>query len=92
VTGKAVVSLSPLDGTPNWTSPLQGSASGALRSTGRWLLVPALEGGLRFYEAASGRLRRVLDPGSGVSATPGLRGHRAYVLSNAGLLLALDLE
>ncbi len=92
VTGKEVVSLSLKDGTPNWTAPLQGATGGALRVTGRWLLVPARDGGLRFYEAASGRLLRVLDPGSGVSSTPAVLGRRAYVLSNAGTLLALDLE
>jgi outer membrane protein assembly factor BamB len=92
VTGTEVLSLNARDGRPNWKSPLQGAPSGALRLAGRWLLVPAEEGGLRFYEAASGRLLRVLDPGSGVSSTPGIRGRRAYVLSNAGTLLALDLE
>jgi outer membrane protein assembly factor BamB len=92
VTGQEVISLNARDGRANWKSPLQGAASGALRLAGRWLLVPAEEGGLRFYEAASGRLLRVLDPGSGVSSTPGIRGRRAYVLSNAGTLLALDFE
>lgn len=92
VTGHEVVSLLARDGKLNWKAALQGSASGALRVVGRWLLVPADDGGLRFYEASSGRLLRVLDPGSGVSSTPGILGRRAYVLSNAGALLALDLE
>jgi outer membrane protein assembly factor BamB len=92
VTGTEVVSLSGQGGKANWKSPLQGAASGALRVSGRWLLVPASDGGLRFYEAASGRLVRVLDPGSGISSAPAIRGHRAYTLSNAGTLLALDLE
>jgi hypothetical protein len=92
VTGKEVLSLSAQDGKLAWKATLQGAAAGALRVAGRLLLVPAHEGGLRFYEAASGRLLRVLDPGSGVSATPGVQGRRAYVLSNAGTLLALDLE
>lgn len=92
VTGSEVLSVSGTGGKPNWKAPLQGAASGSLRVAGRWLLVPADEGGLRFYEAASGRLVRVLDSGSGFSSTPGIRGQRAYVLSNAGTLLALDLE
>ncbi len=92
VTGTEVVSLSPVDGKPNWTAPLKGAASGALQVVGRWLLVPAGEGGLRFHELASGRLYRVLDTGVGISSTPGLQGRRVYVLSDAGTLLALDLE
>jgi outer membrane protein assembly factor BamB len=92
VTGSEVLSLSGPSGKLNWKAPLQGAASGSPRVAGRWLLVPAHEGGLRFYEAASGRLLRVLDPGSGFSSTPGIRGQRVYVLSNAGTLLALDLE
>ncbi len=92
VAGSEVLSLSEAGGKVNWKTPLHGSASGALRLAGRWLLVPAGEGGLRFYEEASGRLVRVLDAGSGISSTPGIHGQRAYVLSNAGTLLALDLE
>jgi hypothetical protein len=59
---------------------------------GRWLLVPANGGGLRFLELASGRTVRVLDPGTGVSATPGLGAGRVYVLSNGGRLVALELR
>jgi outer membrane protein assembly factor BamB len=92
VTGSEVLSLSGAAGKVNWKTPLKGAASGTLRVVGRWLLVPADDGGLRFYEAASGRLMRVLDSGSGFSSTPGIQGQRAYVLSNAGTLLALDLE
>jgi outer membrane protein assembly factor BamB len=92
VTGSEVLSLTAAGGQVNWKTPLQGAASGTLRVAGRWLLVPADGGGLRFYEAASGRLVRVLDSGSGISATPGIQGQRAYVLSNGGTLLALDLE
>jgi outer membrane protein assembly factor BamB len=92
VTGSEVLSLSGKSGKLNWKAPLQGAAGGAMRVAGRWLLVPANQGGLRFYEAATGRLLRVLDPGSGFSSTPGIRAQRVYVLSNAGTLLALDLE
>jgi outer membrane protein assembly factor BamB len=94
VAGTEVLSLSARDGRLNWKVPLgAGAASGALTVAGRWLVIPSgIDGGLRFFEAASGRLLRVLDPGSGSSATPGVRGGRAYVLSNAGILLALDLQ
>jgi outer membrane protein assembly factor BamB len=92
VTAKEVVSLSVKDGKPNWVTPLTGSASGALRIVGRALLVPAHDGGLRIIEVASGRLFRVLDPGSGISSSPAVHGRRVYTLSNAGLLLAFDLD
>jgi outer membrane protein assembly factor BamB len=94
VAGSEVLSLSARDGRLAWKVPLgPGAASGSLKVAGRWLLVPAgMDGGLRFFEAASGRLLRVLDPGSGSSSTPGLHGSRVYVLSNAGVLLALDLQ
>ena len=92
VTGSSVLALSPTDGKVLWTVPLSGTPSGAPRVHGRWLLVPAAEGGLRFLELAAGRTVRVLDPGSGVSATPGLAPGEVYVLSNAGRLLALDLR
>jgi outer membrane protein assembly factor BamB len=90
-TGK-VEALSPLDGRAAWTVPLHGSPAATPRLAGRWLLVSADAGGLRFLEFASGRTARVLDPGSGVSAAPGLGAGRAYVLSNAGRLLALDVH
>jgi outer membrane protein assembly factor BamB len=92
VTGKSVMALSPVDGKALWTVPLSGTPSGEPRVAGRWLLVPAAEGGLRFLELAAGRTIRVLDPGSGVSASPGLAPGQIYVLSNAGRLLALDLR
>jgi outer membrane protein assembly factor BamB len=92
VTGTSVLSLSPLDGKVLWTVPLSGTPAGEPRVHGRWLLVPAGEGGLRFLELAAGRTIRVLDPGSGVSSTPGIGPGQLYVLSNAGRLLALDLR
>jgi len=92
VTGTSVISLSPTDGKVLWTVPLSGTPAGQPRVHGRWLLVPAGEGGLRFLELAAGRTVRVLDPGSGVSSTPALGPGQVYVLSNAGRLLALDLR
>jgi outer membrane protein assembly factor BamB len=92
VSTKVVTALSPADGRTLWTVPLEGTPGAAPRVAGRWLLVPAGPGGLRFLELASGRLVRVLDPGTGVQAAPALTGRRLWVLSNGGRLLALDLR
>jgi outer membrane protein assembly factor BamB len=92
VTTRSVMALSPLDGRVLWTVPLQGTPAGEPRVAGRWLLVPSGQGGLRFLELASGRTVRVLEPGTGVSASPALSGRHAWVLSNGGTLLSLELE
>jgi outer membrane protein assembly factor BamB len=92
VSSASVVALSPLDGRVLWTVPLTGTPAGEPRVAGRWVLVPAGTGGLQFLELATGRPLRALDPGDGVAASPALAGGRAYVLSNAGRLLALDLR
>jgi len=92
VSTSTVEVLSPADGRPAWSVPLHGAPAAAPRAAGRWLLVPADHGGLRFLELASGRTVRVLDPGTGVAASPALGAGRAYVLSNGGRLLALDLR
>ena len=59
---------------------------------GRWLLVPAQDGGLHFVELSTGRTLRIFDGGSGVAGEPGVDGGRVYVLSNAGFLYALELR
>lgn len=84
--------LSPATGEPVWTVPLQGAASASPITAGKWLLVPAQDGGLRFVEPASGRTLRAFDAGSGIGAQPGTDGRRVYVLSNGGVLYALDLK
>ncbi len=87
-----VYALSAKDGTVLWSSPLgRGVPSGEPVVAGAWVLVPASTGGLRWLEASSGRLMRVLDPGSGISGTPAVVDRRVYVLSNRGELYALDL-
>jgi outer membrane protein assembly factor BamB len=91
VTPNAVHALSAADGTPLWTAPAAGDPLNAPVVAGKWLLVPAGEGGLRWLEAASGRVLRVFDPGSGVTGVPGVSAGRVYVLTNAGILFALDL-
>jgi outer membrane protein assembly factor BamB len=93
VTAENVLGLSPVNGTVVWSTSLGGGApAGAPAAAGKWVLVPAGSGGLRWIEAASGRTLRVFDPGTGVSGPPALAGQRLYVLSNGGALFALDLQ
>ncbi len=92
VTPASVVALAANDGSAVWTAPLEGSPWSEPIVAGRWLLVPAGDGGLRWIEAASGRLLRVFDAGTGVSGTPAVAGRRVYVLSNGGDLFALDVR
>lgn len=93
VTTTSVHGLDPVAGGVLWTAPIGGApGGGAPVMAGPWVLVPAGEGGLRFLEASSGRTLRVLEPGTGIAATPGVGGERVYVLSNGGDLLALDLR
>jgi outer membrane protein assembly factor BamB len=91
VTPASVVALAPASGAVLWTTPLEGSPGGTPAVAGKWLLVPAGPGGLRWLEAASGRPLRHFDPGTGILASPGVGAGRVYVLSNGGDLFALDL-
>jgi outer membrane protein assembly factor BamB len=91
VTPASVLGLSPVSGAVLWTTPLDGAPGAAPSLAGKWLLVPAGSGGLRWLEAATGRPLRHFDPGTGVLAAPGLGAGRVYVLSNGGDLFALDL-
>lgn len=92
VTATSVHGLATSDGGAVWTTPLGGVPAGAPAVAGKWLLVPAGQGGLRWIEVASGRTLRVFDPGTGVSGSPAAGGTRVYVLSNGGDLFALDLS
>jgi outer membrane protein assembly factor BamB len=92
VTTSSVHGISTTDGAIVWTAPLAGTPAAAPAVGGKWVLVPAGTGGLRWIEAASGRTLRVFDPGTGVSGTPAVAGARVYVLSNGGDLVALDLS
>jgi outer membrane protein assembly factor BamB len=91
VTPANVEALSPTTGASLWTTPLQGSPGATPAVAGKWLLVPAGSGGLRWLEAASGRPLRHFDPGTGVLAGPAVGAGRVYVLSNGSDLFALDL-
>jgi outer membrane protein assembly factor BamB len=87
-----LLALSPGTGQPVWTVPLKGAPGAVPTFAGRWLLVPAQDGGLHFTEPATGRTLRTFDGGSGISGEPAVDGSRVYVLSNAGYLYALDLQ
>ena len=91
VTPSNVYGLTPATGAALWTTPLEGSPGAPPALAGKWLLVPAGEGGLRWLEPATGRPLRQFEPGTGVLAGPGVGPSRVYVLSNGGDLFALDL-
>jgi outer membrane protein assembly factor BamB len=91
VSAASVHALSPADGSVVWSTPLGGSPGGSPALAGKWLLVPAGAGGLRWLEAATGRPLRSFEPGTGILGTPAVASGRVYVLSNGGHLFALDL-
>jgi outer membrane protein assembly factor BamB len=90
VTTTQVIGVAPQDGTVRWTLPLGGVPSGDPVVASGIAVVPNTKG-LLWIDAASGRLVRVFNPGTGISATPAWNGRRVYVLSNGGDLFALDL-
>lgn len=87
-----VAGVMPATGQQVWSWPLRGGPGSAPVFAGRWLLVPAQDGGLRFLEPSSGRTLGAFDGGSGVTGAPGVHGSRVYVLSNGSTLYALDLK
>lgn len=91
-TASQLYGLAPGTGQVIWSTPLDGAPGAPPVFAGSWLLVPAADGGLRFVEPASGRTLRVFDAGSGVSGAPGVGSGHVYVLSNGGVLYALDLK
>ncbi|BDG07590.1 outer membrane protein assembly factor BamB family protein [Anaeromyxobacter paludicola] len=91
VTTTRVVALSPRDGKVYWNAPLDGMVGGDPVMAAGAVVVPAGTG-LRWLDPATGRLVKIFDPGTGVTASPAVRAGRAYVISNAGELVALDLR
>jgi len=90
VTTRSVLALAPADGKQIWTAKLDGTPSGEPVVVSGWILVPATQG-ILFLDLASGKRLRLLDTGTGSSATPAALGSRIYVLSNGGRLVAVDL-
>jgi outer membrane protein assembly factor BamB len=90
VTTTQVLGVEPRGGGVRWSLPLEGVPAGEPLVVSGHALVPNSKG-LLFIEASAGRLLRVFNPGTGVSAAPAGLGRRVYVLSNAGALVALDL-
>jgi outer membrane protein assembly factor BamB len=92
VSATQLLALTPDTGTLVWRVPLVGAPGQTPALAGRWLLVPSGSGGLRFVEPTTGRTLRTFNAGSGVSGEPAVRGNRIYVLSNQGVLYALDVR
>ncbi len=88
----SIDAFSIADGTKIWSARMRGGPEGDPVPAGRWMMVPTGDQGLLWLEIASGRILRVFDPGTGVSASPAVLGRRVYVLSNGGDLYALDLS
>ncbi len=85
-----VLGISPQDGKLRWSLPLGGVPWGDPVLAGGLALVPNTKA-LLWIDPVGGRVVRSFDPGTGVSAAPARVGHRVYVLSNVGDLIALDL-
>jgi outer membrane protein assembly factor BamB len=92
VSAGKITGLAPATGQQLWSTALRGGPGGAPAFAGRWLLVPAQDGGVRFLEPSSGRTLQAFDGGNGVAGTPGVLGARVYVLSNGSNIYALDLK
>jgi outer membrane protein assembly factor BamB len=90
VTTTQVIGIGAKDGAVRWTLPLEGAPAGEPVLVANRAAIPNGKG-LLWIDVDRGRLLRVFNPGTGVSAPLGGRGSRVYVLSNGGDLFALDL-
>ena len=59
--------------------------------SGSYLIYTLAEDGVFVADKRTGVLHQYFNPGDGVSSTPALRGDDLYVLSNRGILYALEL-
>jgi len=91
VTNTQVLGIAPQDGALRWTVPLEGAPAAEPVVVNGRAAVPN-GSGLLWIDTRQGRLLRIFDPGTGVSAAPAWVGSRIYVLSNGGSLFALDLS
>lgn len=82
-----------LDGNILWRQGTRGGGEpGPPVVVGDRLFYVLADGGLFIADKRSGRLLQSFDPGDGVSAEPLVTDDLAYVLSNRGVLYALDLR
>jgi outer membrane protein assembly factor BamB len=91
VTTTSVVSLDTRHGKQLWSVPLEGSPSAEPSVVKGMLLVPNGKG-LLVLDRRNGKRIRLFTRGSGSSAAPTVLGKRLYALSNAGELVAVDLQ
>lgn len=91
VTTTRILALSARDGAQRWSQAMRGTVAGLPLRLGKRLAVPTTLG-IQLLDWGSGKRLRFIDPGTGVTASPAGAGRRMYLLSNAGTLVALDLE
>lgn len=83
--------LDAAEGAVRWTAAIDPGSPGRLARVGGRVAVPTAKG-LVLVAPLGGKVAEQLDPGSGVSAPPAIAGKRAYLLSNAGSLVAAQVE
>jgi outer membrane protein assembly factor BamB len=74
-----------------WSVPL-GERAGLAPVFAQGMLLVPVQRSLLFLDPKTGRSRVTWNPGSGISATPFVRGSQVFVLSNNGYLYALDVN
>jgi len=84
--------LDPLTGKPQWRLPLPEGGITAPVPIAGGLLVGTTQYGVFLLSPRNGRPIDGFDLGTGFSQTPAAYGRRGYLLSNAGTLLALQVE
>lgn len=82
-----------LDGNILWRQGTRGGGEpGTPVVAGDRLFYVLADSGLYIADKRTGRLLQSFDPGDGITAEPLVAGDLAYVLSNRGVLYALDLQ
>jgi outer membrane protein assembly factor BamB len=91
VTPREVLGFDARTGTQTWSFTHEGAPL-ANPVIARGLVLVPIGKGLVGLDRKSGKKVRFFTRGSGATATPALLGRRLYVLSNAGELVAVDLQ
>jgi outer membrane protein assembly factor BamB len=84
--------LDPATGKPLWRAPVPEGGITAPVAVAGALLVGTTRYGAFLLSPRNGRPIDGLDLGSGFSQNPAAYGYRAYIMSNAGTLLGLQVE